>query len=305
MLLLRSPWLWIILVASGIGLAGQARKTFSISDSVLLFGDYNELYVVTADGAQHIHPPVEVKYNSGYFAYPAIAPAGDMIAWGFATKASASRTENRVRFSLGLYSTTTQKWRTYGDFGFIGDAAFSPDGTRVAVVAHPPPKLKLLIFDIAIGSFTERAYPGGMPNHSNLSWSPDATRLVMEIQRAEKGATVSVLDLSTENVRELSLGFGARWSPTGEWIAYYTPDNECMLVHPDGTGAKVVAKLGSSRNFGWGSPVWSPDSTQLLLNVSKNGGPLLDVVLLDLVSGRMTTKSHSGVPVFGWVRLRR
>jgi hypothetical protein len=48
--------------------------------------------------------------------------------------------------------------------------------------------------------------------------------------------------------------------------------------------------------------VWSPDSRQLLLNVTKDGGPLLDVVLLDLASGQTTTKSTSGLPVFGWVR---
>jgi hypothetical protein len=62
---------------------------------------------------------------------------------------------------------------------------------------------------------------------------------------------------------------------------------------------------------------------QLLLNVTKDGGPLLpqpkfledfreslavgrphrtDVVLLDLASGQTTTKSTSGLPVFGWVR---
>ncbi|HET9261879.1 MAG TPA: hypothetical protein VFO14_02440 [Vicinamibacterales bacterium] len=64
-------------------------------------------------------------------------------------------------------------------------------------------------------------------------------------------------------------------------------------------------RLRRSRSFGWGSPVWSPDGKQLLLNVSKDGTPLLDVVLLDLASGRTTTKSTSGLPVFAWVRYQR
>jgi len=37
-----------------------------------------------------------------------------------------------------------------------------------------------------------------------------------------------------------------------------------------------------------------------LLNVNKNGGPF-DVILLDLATGKTTTKSKSGLSVFGWV----
>ncbi len=48
--------------------------------------------------------------------------------------------------------------------------------------------------------------------------------------------------------------------------------------------------------------MWSPDSRQLLLNVVKNDGPALDVVLLDVATGRTTTKVTSGLPVFGWAR---
>jgi hypothetical protein len=78
-----------------------------------------------------------------------------------------------------------------------------------------------------------------------------------------------------------------------------------MRVHPDGTGVKPALKLKdswfASKHFGWGAPVWSPDSRQLLINVVKNDGPALDVVLLDIATGRTTTVS-SGFPVFGWAR---
>ena len=79
-----------------------------------------------------------------------------------------------------------------------------------------------------------------------------------------------------------------------------------MRVHPDGTGVKPALKLKdswfASKHFGWGAPVWSPDSRQLLINVVKNDGPALDVVLLDIATGRTTTTVSSGFPVFGWAR---
>ena len=45
-----------------------------------------------------------------------------------------------------------------------------------------------------------------------------------------------------------------------------------------------------------------PTTRQLLFNVVKNDGPALDVVLLDVVTGRTTDEVTSGLPVFGWAR---
>jgi len=79
-------------------------------------------------------------------------------------------------------------------------------------------------------------------------------------------------------------------------------------VHPDGTESRIAVTLKHGwftyKEFSWGSPVWSPDGKQLLLNVMKNGGPMLDVILLDLQTGRVVTKSKSGLPVFGWIPYR-
>lgn len=304
--MLNAKWsgLSMILILTVAGVGAQTSKTFHIPGSVLLFGNYGELHIVRPTGGQVIHPPVEVGYNRGYFAYPSIAPRGGAIAWGFATAYDRTRSSNRGRFALGLFIITEQKWRTYGEFDGIGDVAISANGSQVALMAGGPTEPRLLIFDIASETFQDGPYQRGMQDHSNLSWAPDGTRLVTEIQLGDKPSVVAVLNLKTAEVRKLGEGFGGRWSPTGEWIAYYLR-NQCMVVRPDGTETKVVMKLGRSRNFGWGSPVWSPDGKQLLVNVSKNGGPLLDVILLDIASGRTTTKSTSGLPVFGWVRYQR
>jgi hypothetical protein len=281
-------------------------KTFRIQDSVLLFGNYNEVWIVNAEEERQVRPPIDVKYNGGYFAFPSLSPRGEFVAWGFATESHVAWPDVRIRFALGVYSVAQQRWKTYGEFEMIGDASISPDGARVAVVAGQSGALRLQILDLARATFTQAASPRGLPAHAYLSWSPDGARISTVLERGEKDPVIAIIDLATGQVRELTEGFAARWSPDGQWIAYYSTDDQCMLVRADGTGAKLALKLKdswfASKHFGWGAPVWSPDSRQLLLNVVKNDGPALDVVLLDVATGRTTTKVTRGLPVFGWAR---
>lgn len=265
------------------------------------------LRLVSPAWARQLRPPVDINFNRGYFAKPSLAPGGDTIAWGFATKTANDR-EFKLRFALGLYSVSDEKWTTYGDFDRIGDLAWSLTGTKIALIVKNQERFPCMIFDTVTHTFSEGPSRRGMSERSRLSWSADESRVVMEIYRSEtERVFIAVVNLKTGDVREIGDGFSPRWSPDGEWIAYYS-GRRCLVVRPDGTGSRVALTLKDgwfvARSFVWGSPVWSPDSKQVLLNITKNDGPALDVVLLDLASGRTTTKSESGLPVFGWAPYR-
>jgi hypothetical protein len=295
----------------------QDKQTFSLPDSVLLFGIYNDLRFVTPDLVLEIKPPVEDGYNHGYFVYPGLASRGDLIAWGFAVDWQKDRASHSARFALGVYSIKEQKWKTYGDFDDIGTPAFSPDGSKIAFVALDPIKgYHLLNFDVATEKMTIMANVNakgipekgiqGIPEKSTLGWSPDGKRLVVQFQRSEKPSLIAVLDPNTGDVRPIADGSSPAWSPTGEWIAYYDPPGEkCMLVHPDGTGTKILRKVHSTffdfRRYGY-AVVWSPNGKKLLLNEVKGESRAIEVVLLDLETGRSTTrKTENGLAAFGWV----
>ncbi len=314
----------VIVTLSAHELTGPADKVFSLPDSVVLFGNYNDLRVVGPDWRQQLRPPVDEGYNRGYFAYPSITPRGDAVAWGFASGWEEKRPLNRARFTLGLYSLADNKWKTQGDFDMIGSVAYSPSGSKVAFVAARDGREDLLIFDVQKERMTQVPYPrGGLRAKVSMSWAPDETRLAVQIQEggtrdisltpkaeAKRTPAIGVLELKDGSVRLIGGGLNPAWSPTGEWIAYFDPSGEkCLVIRPDGTAVRTITTAKdswfSSRTFGGTAPVWSPDGKQLLLNVVKNDGPSIDVVLVDLLSGRTITKSRSGLLVFGWARSHR
>jgi hypothetical protein len=79
----------------------EALKTFTLPESKLLFGNYNDLRIATPDSVQQIRPPFDEGFNRGYFAYPSISPHGDTIAWGFATRWQQDK--YRARFGLARH----------------------------------------------------------------------------------------------------------------------------------------------------------------------------------------------------------
>jgi hypothetical protein len=279
----------------------EKAETFSLLDSVLLLGTYNDIRIVRPEGVQLLKPPVDIKTNGGYFAFPSISPKGDLVAWGFAIALDQQRQEHRARFALGIYSTLSHEWKTFGNFDQIGYTAFSLDGSKVAFVGMREGKNELLIFDLAAEKLSSAPYPRGMPESDGLSWSPDGKQLAIVVERGEKPSQIAVLELQTGDVRPLGEGYQPAWSPTGEWIAYYA-GQKCMVVHPDGTGTRTIKDVSGGfryRSFNWGL-VWSPDGQQLLLNEIKADGPDLRVMLLDLASGKFSKKSDNGLPAFGW-----
>jgi Tol biopolymer transport system component len=299
--------------------------TFSMPGSILLFGTYDDLRVVTPEREIRLKTPPAggSKYNGGYFAPPTISPRGDVIAWGFCTRWDQTRRENRARFALGLYSVAQETWQTYGDFDDIGTATFSPNGSKIAFLAnqdHQDHKARLFIFDVTKRTWADAPYPkAGIRTKASIAWSPDETRLAVEIQRggliyspqmpeadANRNPVIGVLTLATGELQIFGEGFDPSWSPDGEWIAYYAPGGATLLMmHANGSGLKAVRRLRQGF-FSYGSfigrgPVWSPDSKQLMVTVMRDE-TRLDIMLIDLASGRAMTRLKK-VPVtpYGWV----
>jgi Tol biopolymer transport system component len=183
-----------------------------------------------------------------------------------------------------VYSTSDQKWRTYGDFSQIHATAISGDGSTVASIADEADSdtRGLLLLDVGNGQITKVAKIVAV----TVSWSPDGRELVLGTPGGDIPPQIKIFDINSRSTRELAEGNWPSWSPSGDWIAYFDHSNEKVhLVHPDGTGNRILKNVGGSllayRAFG-GEPVWSPDEKKLLLNEYKGEGNFIGVVLLDI-----------------------
>ena len=100
--------------------------------------------------------------------------------------------------------------------------------------------------------------------------SPDGTRLVFTSRRTgvPDGFTLTIRDLASGAERSLGvLGLVPRWSPDGQWIAYWsegssTEPDGLFVVRPDGTGLRRVSAEG--RRYVERGLDWSPDGRWLL-----------------------------------------
>jgi WD40 repeat protein len=283
----------------------QDKGTFSIQDSVLLFGQFEQgLRLVAPDHSQALSIPPGAGRNRP-LALASLGSNGELVSWGFPVADDANK-RWKVRCAVGVFSISAKAWQTHGDFSQVHATALSPDGSKVAFIADETDSesRELLLLDVRTGQITKLAKILAV----SVSWAPDGNRLAIGIPGGNVAPQISIFEIESRNSHTLVEGNSPAWSPSGDWIAYFDHSNEKVhLVHPDGTGDHVVKDVGG-RIFGYKSfgldPVWSPNGTRLLLNLFKGDGDTQDVVLLDVKSGKMTTKSHNGYPVLGWAQKR-
>jgi Tol biopolymer transport system component len=211
-----------------------------------------------------------------------------------ATASSSSPPHNgliAVQGSDGIYlvDPRTEKASLVPKSVELGDPAWSPDGTRLAVTSFESDR-----FDV----FTMK--PDGsertlvLENAQSPSWSPDGKQLVVVrdcSSCAEEGVTsLAIVDADGKDVRALgrdgskdSLYVSApEWSPDGKLIAFLDDGGSVKLISPDGERvplpAAPIASVGVS---------WSPDSSKLAYD-RYDGKDTERAVVLDLASGRET-----------------
>jgi hypothetical protein len=238
--------------------------------------------------------------------------------------------------AIATYSMRDKKWTEHKEVlspaDFARGIAMTPDGSKLAWAAMDPgPRTPALHFlDLKSGAESVSSPIADLT--SELSWSPDGKRIVYEVNRGttEIRPVIEILDLATGKTTKLADGKSPAWSPTGEWIAYlgwtenredpqnryYQPEtNQVVLIHPDGTGRKVLLTLGTRRWFlgilgseqrGFRfAPVWSPDSKRLLLNeLADVDKYTFDIHLLDLSTLNLSRKFKDTSPVYGWAEAK-
>jgi TolB protein len=166
------------------------------------------------------------------------------------------------------------------------EPAWSPDGTKMAVVLGPPEHLgayagdgDIYVMD-ADGTRLIRLTEG--LRAAGPAWSPDGTEIVFS---QDQGTSLVVMNADGSGARKLRLDGEAyppyqspAWSPDGTRIAFQaspppdgTDTNSVYVTNVDGTRTTRMTHGGSD-----GTPAWSPDGSELAY-AGPDGIYLLDV----------------------------
>ena len=314
------------LLTAGVGFSQVSNKQtggcigcFSEPQSTLLFREAyfepdrvnDELNLVTPSGSFTV-PMLPSWVGQHTSPIPAISPSGDRVAWSLQFMLNADIVKcdpskegwcdphPRPTFKsvMGVYSVRDKTWKQYGDFYHVGSAAFSPDGKKIAFKDEAnSDRQRLMILDLETGQMTPIPGSNSVIWIAQLSWSPDGKFLAGAVNGHGYGQIV-LIDVTTGAMKTIAEGSDPSWSPKGDWIAYafYV---QCMIIHPDGTGARSVLEW---MNYTLDAPiVWSPEGDRLLLNQQKIYDSPTRVIMVDLATGHAIIKSKNGEVVSGWV----
>ena len=192
-------------------------------------------------------PALEFGKPKLLFKAPNSIPNGPNAAPG--NLGSVSRDGERVVFSLPpaprlqqltMFDRAGKQVRTIGEPALIGQAAFSPDGKRLAFVRGNPDGGNANIWTLDLDTGRETQITNDNLPHNNPTWSPDGKHIAYQSNR---GTYTSIYWRSSDGTGGEEMLF--RYTPGADLqLTDFTPDGKHVLF--DGGAILMAAPLTGS-----------------------------------------------------------
>jgi Tol biopolymer transport system component len=215
-------------------------------------------------------------------------------------------------------------YRCDASCGFANDAAFSPDGSRIAFTANdinyvgvpphgPPAGTTIRILDLATHATTD-VVSSRFPIEVDVPrWSPDGTQLVIGVdyfdpnqQETEVGSSIAVLPVVGGQIKPLVeqslFAYNPDWNwKTGEIVfdrdnvgnsgaGYSNATLDIYGIQPDGSGKRQITSLPAGERLKM--PYWTLDGRSITAVHFANG--IYSEAMIDAATGSLT-KISTGV----------
>jgi len=282
----------------------------------LLMGQFPDNLAVTAG-----EKTTEIEGGGEWELVPSLSADGRVVA--SARMLPNKSLESKPTFVVGTFDIVQNKWTDYWGLQIKGGTiAISPDGSKLACSNMAEGPALLHVLDLKTGKVV--VGPEVTKYDRALSWSPDSRRVAfvkkVEGETDDSPTTlipeIYVFDVGDGKVEKVAEGIAPSWSPSGEWIAfsdysvfrhgkYADTVHRVSLVHPDGTGLKVVTELRKGEDL-FLPAVWSPDSKEFFIERPQEDevNPKVDVYMLDLATLNMSVRFRRTPEIYGWAAHR-
>ncbi|MFI5281771.1 MAG: hypothetical protein ACHQ0J_01415 [Candidatus Dormibacterales bacterium] len=151
----------------------------------------------------------------------------------------------------------------------LSDPAYSSDGSKLAYLQGGS---SIRVLDSASGHIAE-VTTCSCGTSSQLTWSPDGSRLAYTNDYQPTGSEIDVIDADGAHRTQLThfpkadFPWEPSWSPDGTRIAFAMRDSGGIAVmNADGSGLKIILagnRLQSSAGGSADTPEWSPDGSRI------------------------------------------
>ena len=216
-------------------------------------------------------PEQVTRFTDGRVLWPTIGYDGKAIVFerGFAIWSLDTASGKARQVPITLQGAPAAAGETRLSLTSFDDLALSPDGKKIAVIAHG----ELFATTARDGGAAQRVSrtPG---LERDPVWSPDSKQLLYASERG-LSANLYVWDFATATEKPLTTGNDRNtvpvWSPDGKMIAYVRAGRELHVITLGAGGAVARDAMiwsGPLGGFEDGAPVWSPDSRWLVFVVT-------------------------------------
>ena len=240
----------------GVSTDNGGQTSFCISNDGSLFYQPGDVQTSARKLVWHdrrgIPSELSQDIRSFSFGTPAISPDGRRVAAAFTEG-------NDVH--IWIFDIEREAWvRLTSDGTINGYPAWTPDGRRIAFMSNRAGPRNLFWKPSDGSGEAEILIENERYQYPN-SWCPDGKHLAFTSQNEDTGYDINILSMDDRSVSSVVASehneYGARFSPSGHWLAYFADEAgeyEVYITSFPATGNRLqVSTEGGTR------PRWDPD----------------------------------------------